>query len=156
MNLGKATVFRPLSLSFSLCSSLCLSVCLSLMGLRGHMHLVRMKYYDTIISRIPAAAVCSVAQSCLTLCGPMDCSPPGSSFHGSFQARIGSGMSFPTPGDPFNPGTEPASLASQAWQASSLQLSRLGSPRWVTVLFHVLPLYFSLQFNHSKLVNFLE
>ena len=32
--------------------------------------------------------VCAVAQSCLTLCGPMDCSPPGSSAHGIFQARI--------------------------------------------------------------------
>ena len=29
-----------------------------------------------------------VAQSCLTLCDPMDCSPPGSSVHGIFQARI--------------------------------------------------------------------
>ena len=29
-----------------------------------------------------------VAQSCLTLCHPMDCSPPGSSVHGVFQARI--------------------------------------------------------------------
>ena len=29
-----------------------------------------------------------VAQSCLTLCDPMDCSPPGSSVHGILQARI--------------------------------------------------------------------
>ena len=29
-----------------------------------------------------------VAQSCPTLCDPMDCSPPGSSIHGIFQARI--------------------------------------------------------------------
>ena len=29
-----------------------------------------------------------VAQSCLTLCDPMDCSPPGSSTHGIFQARV--------------------------------------------------------------------
>ena len=29
-----------------------------------------------------------VTQSCLTLCGPMDRSPPGSSVHGVFQARI--------------------------------------------------------------------
>ena len=28
------------------------------------------------------------AQSCLTLCNPMDCSLPGSSIHGIFQARI--------------------------------------------------------------------
>ena len=29
-----------------------------------------------------------VAQPCLTLCNPMDCSLPGSSVHGTFQARI--------------------------------------------------------------------
>ena len=29
-----------------------------------------------------------VVQSCLTLCDPMDCSPPGSSVHGILQARI--------------------------------------------------------------------
>ena len=29
-----------------------------------------------------------VAQSCLTLCNPMDCSLPGSSVHGIFQAKI--------------------------------------------------------------------
>ena len=31
---------------------------------------------------------CVCVQSCLTLCDPMDCSPPGSSVHGIFQARI--------------------------------------------------------------------
>ena len=29
-----------------------------------------------------------VAQSCLTLCDPMDCSLPGSSVHGIFQAIV--------------------------------------------------------------------
>ena len=29
-----------------------------------------------------------VAQSCPTLCDPMDCSPPGSFVHGIFQARV--------------------------------------------------------------------
>ena len=29
-----------------------------------------------------------VAQLCLTLSNPMDCSPPGSSVHGIFQARV--------------------------------------------------------------------
>ena len=29
-----------------------------------------------------------VAQSCLTLCDPLDCSLPGSFVHGSFQARV--------------------------------------------------------------------
>ena len=34
------------------------------------------------------AYVCSVTQSCPTLCNPMDCSPPGSSVHGILQVRI--------------------------------------------------------------------
>ena len=34
------------------------------------------------------ACACSVAQACLTLCDPMDWSPPGSFVHGIFQARI--------------------------------------------------------------------
>ena len=29
-----------------------------------------------------------VSQSCLTLCDPLDCGPPGSSVHGILQARI--------------------------------------------------------------------
>ena len=32
--------------------------------------------------------LCSVAQSCPVVCSPMDCSPPGSSAHEIFQARI--------------------------------------------------------------------
>ena len=41
-------------------------------------------------SEVPPSTVhvCSVIQSCLTLCEPMDCSPPGSSVHGFFQGRI--------------------------------------------------------------------
>ena len=35
-----------------------------------------------------ALCVCEVAQSCLTLCNPVDCSLPGSSLHGILQARI--------------------------------------------------------------------
>ena len=34
------------------------------------------------------AVLCLVAQSCPTLCDPMDCSPPGSSVQGILQARI--------------------------------------------------------------------
>ena len=34
------------------------------------------------------ACVCLVSQSCLTLWNPVDCSLPGSSVHGIFQARI--------------------------------------------------------------------
>ena len=35
-----------------------------------------------------AAAAAKSLQSCPTLCDPMDCSLPGSSVHGIFQARL--------------------------------------------------------------------
>ena len=35
-----------------------------------------------------SAVLCLVAQLCLTLCEPMDCSPPGSSVHMILQSRI--------------------------------------------------------------------
>ena len=38
-----------------------------------------------------------VAQMCPTLCDPMDCSPPGSSVHGIFQARIMEWVSISSP-----------------------------------------------------------
>ena len=53
----------------------------------------------------PSTVVCLcvcvylVAQYCPTLCDPIDCSPPDSSVHGIFQARIREWLPFPTPGD---------------------------------------------------------
>ena len=47
-------------------------------------------------------------QSCLTLCDPMDYSPPVSSVHGILEWVL----LFPTPGDLSDPGIETASLAS--------------------------------------------
>ena len=35
-----------------------------------------------------AAAAAKLLQSCLTLCDPIDSSPPGSSIHGILQARV--------------------------------------------------------------------
>ena len=40
-----------------------------------------------------------VTQSCPTLCHPMDCSPPGSSIHGIFQARVLEWVAIPSPLD---------------------------------------------------------
>ena len=51
-----------------------------------------------------------VTQSCLTLCNPMDCSPPGSSVLGRM---YWTGLPFPSPGDLPNPGMEPGSPALQ-------------------------------------------
>ena len=43
------------------------------------------------------------------LCDPMDCSPPGSSVHGTLQARTLAWLPFPPPGDLPDPGIEPTS-----------------------------------------------
>ena len=72
--------------------------------------------------------MCLVAQSCPTLCSPMDCSPPGSYVHGILQARILSGLSCPPPGDLPNPGTEPTSPIAPAWPLDSLLTEPSGSP----------------------------
>ena len=68
--------------------------------------------------------ICSMCakslQSCLTLCGPMDCSPPGSS--GILQARILEWASMPSfrgSSWPLNPRV----LCLLLWQAGSLPLA---------------------------------
>ena len=43
---------------------------------------------DEIWEVANAAAAAKSLQSCLTLCDPIDGSPPGSSIHGIFQARV--------------------------------------------------------------------
>ena len=55
-----------------------------------------------------------VAQSCPTLCDPMDCSLPGSSVHWIIQARKLEWLPCSPPGDLPNPGIEPGSPALQA------------------------------------------
>ena len=55
-----------------------------------------------------------VTQLCPTPCHPMDCSPPGSFVHGSFQTRILEWVAVPFPGDLSDPGIEPRSPALQA------------------------------------------
>ena len=64
-------------------------------------------------------------QLCLTLCDPMDCSPPGSPVHGILQARILEWLPCPPLGDLPDLGIEPAA---PALQADSLLLSHHGSP----------------------------
>ena len=75
------------------------------------------------------------AQSCLTLCDPRDCSPPGSSVHGISQARILEWVVIPPPGDLPNPGIKSESLmfptlanrfftTSATWEAQGLYSPR--------------------------------
>ena len=59
-----------------------------------------------------------VTQSCLTLCDPVDCSPPGSSVHGILQARVLEWVAIPFPRGIF-PNQELNSRLLH-WQAGSL------------------------------------
>ena len=52
--------------------------------------------------------VCSVTQLFLTLCDPMDCSPPGFSVHGIILARILEWVSISSSEDLLNSGIKPA------------------------------------------------
>ena len=70
---------------------------------------------------------CWVAQSCLTLTDPTDCTLPSSSVHGISQARILEWVAISSSREFLNPGIEPSSPAA-AWQADSLPLSHLGTP----------------------------
>ena len=66
-----------------------------------------------------------VAQSCLTLCDPKACNPPGSSAHGILPARVLEWVAIPSPGDLPDPGIEPGS---PALQADSLPSEPPGEP----------------------------
>ena len=61
-----------------------------------------------------------VTQSCLTLCNPMDCGPPGSSVHGLLQARIRDWVAIS-----FSRGSFWPKLA--AWSAFACSLLRFSS-----------------------------
>ena len=60
---------------------------------------------------------CFITKLSLTVCDPMDYSPPGSSLPGILQARILGGCHFPLQG------TFPTSLILLRWQVHSLPLS---------------------------------
>ena len=78
----------------------------------------RVHFRDHVCPNVPREAsqavyavccCCLVAQSCLTVCDPMDCSPPGSSVCGISRQEYWSGLPFPSSGDLPNPGIETAS-----------------------------------------------
>ena len=55
--------------------------------------------------------MCMNAQSCPTLCEPMDCNLPGTSVHRIFQARILEWVAISSSGNLPNTGIEPMSPA---------------------------------------------
>ena len=81
-----------------------------------------------------------VAQSCPTLCHPVDHSPPGSSVHGSLQARLLEWVAIP-----FSRGIFPS--RDQTWsptlEADTLPSEPQGKPLY---MFNTLGIYYSANF----------
>ena len=64
----------------------------------GKINIVKMAILPNAIYRFTAAAAAAKSlQSCLTLCYPIDGSPPGSSVPGILQARILEWVAIPSP-----------------------------------------------------------
>ena len=85
-----------------------------------HARSVPLPFSQSSLSPV-AMYVMVCAQSCPTLCNPLDCSLPGSSVHGILPARIQ--VNFPTQG---------STLHLLHWQTDSLPLCHLGRPPlWV-------------------------
>ena len=64
-----------------------------------------------------------------TLCDTVNSSPPGSSLHGIFQAKILEWVAISSSRRSPDPGIEPASLMSPEFVGGSLPLSHLGRPK---------------------------
>ena len=88
----------------------------------SHLHFLCLLHWQ--VGSLPLAPPCmyvrtyvcesEVAQSCPTLCNPMDCSLPGFSVHGIFQAGILEWVAIPSLGDLPDPEIEPGSPTLQA------------------------------------------
>ena len=74
-------------------------------------------------------------QSHLTLCNPMDCSPPDSSVSGILQARILEWLAISSAGDLPNPGTK---SRPPVLQADSLLSEPRGKPYFTIYLFVII------------------
>ena len=83
-------------------------------------------------SGTPLRCACGQPLSCVPLCDPTECSPPGPSVHGFSGQEYWSGLPRPPPGDLPNPGIEPGS---PALQEDSLPSEHQGSQMLTKSLF---------------------
>ena len=70
--------------------------------------------WTEVLTFTPTSLNTQSLQSCLTLCNPMECRPPGSSILGFSRQEYWCGLAHPPPGDLPDPGIEPTSLMSPA------------------------------------------
>ena len=119
-----------LSLSVSLLPSSCVSLSLCVSFVSGSVISASWCVCHYISSTsISCAMPCVCAQSCLTLCDPMNSSPPGSSVHEILQARILEWVAIPFSRGSSNPGIEPSFLASPALAGGFFTAVPRGKPR---------------------------
>ena len=101
------------------------------------------------VHKILSLIMCSVTQSCLALCNPLDCSPQGFSVHGISQTIIlGVGCHFLLQGIFPAQGSNGNLLCLQPWQADSFPLCNLGSP----IIFLNIA-YWQLSGEHAPIVH---
>ena len=62
--------------------------CISSLQRKAHTHIVKRIITSGQLSQLASATAAKALQSCPTLSDPMDGSPPSSSVHGIFQARV--------------------------------------------------------------------
>ena len=101
-------------------------------------YLLKGLYSVTVLMVEGVVHACLVTQWCPTLCEPLNCSPPGSSVHRIFQARILKCKTLPgknkelvsSPGNRLNPRVKSASPVSPSLQVASSPAEPLGKPQW--------------------------
>ena len=81
-------------------------------------HFLEAYYMSDIVLATVLGNICSLSR--VRLCDPMDCSSPGSSVHGIFQARRLKCDVLSPPGDLSDPGLNPGLLHLLHWQMDSL------------------------------------
>ena len=82
----------------------------------------RQDFINLMVEQYSVVCMCMIVcvcakplQLCLTLCDPMDCSPPGFYVHGILQARVLEWVAMPSSrGNLPDPGIKPRSLTSTA------------------------------------------
>ena len=107
--------------------------CITLSTYLQYCNFINNKVKGETSSWLPLSASACALRRVLTLCDPVDCSPPGSSAHGISRQEYWSGLPFPPPEDLPVPGTELGLLLFLTWQAGSLSLRHLRSSRLPTL-----------------------
>ena len=100
---------------------ICIYVCIEF-----YLHKILENTHSSYSARKQSSDYC--AQSCLTLCDPMDCSLPGSCVHGIAPARLLEWVAISSSRGSSDPGIEPMSPTSPGLGGGSLPLSHQGSP----------------------------